>query len=47
MIIQLAFLDLAAKACPKHAEGTFFALLMSVYNLGVQGSQVTGAISTT
>ena len=42
MIIQLAFLDLAAKACPKHAEGTFFALLMSVYNLGVQGSQVTG-----
>ena len=42
MIIQLAFLDLAAKACPKHAEGTFFALLMSVYNLGTQGSQVTG-----
>jgi len=42
MIIQLAFLDLAAKACPRHAEGTFFALLMSVYNLGVQGSQVTG-----
>jgi predicted MFS family arabinose efflux permease len=42
MITQLAFLDLAAKACPRHAEGTFFALLMSVYNLGVQGSQVTG-----
>jgi MFS family permease len=42
MITQLAFLDLAAKACPKHAEGTFFALLMSVYNLGAQGSQVTG-----
>src|SRR4029079_17241518 len=42
MITQLAFLYLAAKACPKHAEGTFFALLMSVYNLGVQGSQVTG-----
>src|SRR6266446_1099899 len=40
MITQLAFLDLAAKACPKHAEGTFFALLMSVYNLGVQVSQV-------
>jgi MFS family permease len=44
MITQLAFLDLAAKACPKHAEGTFFALLMSVYNLGVQGSQVTGGL---
>lgn len=42
MITQLALLDLAAKACPRHAEGTFFALLMSVYNLGVQGSQVTG-----
>jgi MFS family permease len=42
MITQLALLDLAAKACPKHAEGTFFALLMSVYNLGTQGSQVTG-----
>src|SRR5437867_728387 len=42
MIVQLAFLDLAAKACPKHAEGTFFALLMSVYNFGVQGSQVAG-----
>ncbi|MBM3219926.1 MAG: folate/biopterin family MFS transporter [Candidatus Rokubacteria bacterium] len=43
MIIQLAFLDLAAKACPENAEGTFFALLMSVYNLGVQGSQITGS----
>jgi MFS family permease len=42
MMTQLAFLDLAAKACPKHAEGTFFALLMSIYNLGAQGSQVTG-----
>jgi len=42
MLTQLAFLDLSAKACPKHAEGTFFALLMSVYNLGAQGSQVFG-----
>lgn len=42
MIIQLTFLDLAAKACPKQAEGTFFALLMSVYNGGVQVSQITG-----
>src|SRR6266404_3934877 len=42
MITQLVFLDLAAKACPRHAEGTFFALLMSVYNLGTQGSQVFG-----
>ena len=28
MIMQLAFLDLAAKACPPHVEATFFALLM-------------------
>jgi MFS family permease len=42
MITQLAFLDLAAKACPKLVEATFFALLMSVYNGGVQGSQVVG-----
>jgi MFS family permease len=42
MVTQLAFLDLAAKACPRRVEGTFFALLMSVYNLGTQGSQVAG-----
>ncbi len=42
MIIQLTFLDLAAKACPKQAEATFFALLMSVYNGGVQVSQIAG-----
>jgi predicted MFS family arabinose efflux permease len=42
MLTTLAFLDLAAKACPRHVEGTFFALLMSVYNLGQQGSQWAG-----
>jgi MFS family permease len=42
MIAQLAFLELAAKACPRRVEATFFALLMSVYNLGVKGSQITG-----
>jgi MFS family permease len=42
MIAMLAFLDLAAKACPKQAEGTFFALLMSIYNGGVQGSEIIG-----
>jgi MFS family permease len=42
MLTTLAFLDLAAKACPRHVEGTFFALLMSVFNLGQQGSQWTG-----
>ena len=42
MVTTLAFLDLAAKACPPHVEGTFFALLMSVYNAGMQFSQWSG-----
>ena len=33
---------MAARACPAHVECTFFALLMSVYNAGLQGSQWTG-----
>lgn len=44
MFIQLAFLDLAAKACPRHVEATFFALLMSVYNLGTGLAQWTGGL---
>ncbi|HET7876126.1 MAG TPA: MFS transporter [Methylomirabilota bacterium] len=43
MITQLAFLDLAAKACPRRVEATFFALLMSVFNAGIQASQNVGA----
>jgi predicted MFS family arabinose efflux permease len=43
MMAQLAFLDLAAKACPRHGEATFFALLMSVYNGGVKVSQIAGS----
>ena len=43
MITQLALLDLAAKACPRRVEATFFALLMSVFNLGAQLSQNMGA----
>ena len=42
MVTQLAFLDLAAKSCPRHIEATFFALLMSVYNGGAQISQNIG-----
>ena len=42
MMTQLVLLDLAAKSCPPHVEGTFFALLMAVYNGGQQGSQVAG-----
>jgi Na+/melibiose symporter-like transporter len=43
MIINLAFLDLAARACPARVEATFFAALMSVYNLGIQLSENVGA----
>jgi MFS family permease len=42
IFIQLTFLDLAARACPKQAEATFFALLMSIYNGSAQLSQITG-----
>jgi predicted MFS family arabinose efflux permease len=42
MLTQLAFLDLAAKACPSRVEATFFALLMAVFNGGTQSSQVVG-----
>ena len=42
MLLQLSLLDLAAKACPKRAEGTFFALLMSVYNGSTQLSTNAG-----
>jgi Na+/melibiose symporter-like transporter len=43
MVINLAFLDLAAKACPPRVEATFFAALMSVYNLGAQLAENVGA----
>jgi predicted MFS family arabinose efflux permease len=43
MITTLAFLDLAAKACPSRVEATFFALLMSVFNIGTQAGQNVGA----
>jgi len=42
MVTQLAFLDLAAKSCPRHVEATFFALFASVYNVGTQASQNVG-----
>lgn len=41
-IALLATLDLAARAVPTHAEGTFFAALMSVMNLGTTGGQWLG-----
>lgn len=42
MVAVLATLDLAARAVPTHAEGTFFAALMSVNNLGTSGAEWLG-----
>lgn len=42
MIALLATLDLAARAIPAHAEGTFFAALMSVNNLAATGAEWLG-----
>ena len=44
MVALLATLDLAARAVPLHAEGTFFAALMSVNNLGTTGSTWVGGL---
>ena len=41
-VALLATLDLAARAVPRHAEGTFFAALMSVSNLGSTGAEWVG-----
>jgi MFS family permease len=42
MIASLATFDLAARSCPDKAEGTFFAALMSLANIGTAGSQFLG-----
>jgi MFS family permease len=44
MITQLAFLDLAARVCPRRVEATVFAALMSVYNGGEKISEIIGAM---
>jgi predicted MFS family arabinose efflux permease len=41
-IAMLATLDLAVRVVPLHAEGTFFAALMSVSNLGTTGGEWLG-----
>jgi predicted MFS family arabinose efflux permease len=42
MVALLATLDLAARAVPERAEGTYFAALMAVSNLGSTGSVWVG-----
>jgi predicted MFS family arabinose efflux permease len=41
-ITHLTVLDLAARSCPAHAEGTVFALLMSSLNVGRTGAITLG-----
>ena len=41
-ITHLTVLDLAARSCPSHAEGTVFALLMSSLNVGRTGATFLG-----
>ena len=43
-IATLAFMELAAKAAPRHVEATFFALLMAVYNAGARLSGIVGGL---
>ena len=40
--VTLAMMNLAAVICPKYSEGTVFAALMSVWNLGNMGSSAFG-----
>ena len=42
MIASLATFDLAARSCPDKAEGTFFAALMSIANIGTADSAFVG-----
>ena len=42
MVASLATYDLAARSCPDRAEGTFFAALMSIANIGTTGSALVG-----
>jgi predicted MFS family arabinose efflux permease len=42
MLLHLSVMDLAARSCPRGAEGTFFALLMSLSNASTQLSTNAG-----
>lgn len=42
-VSMLTILNLAAGACPKRVEALTFAVLMSAYNLSMQGSSIVGA----
>jgi len=43
MIATLGILELAARLCPAGAEGTAYALLVSIYNLAGKPAAIIGA----
>ncbi|MFC1521659.1 MFS transporter [Elusimicrobiota bacterium] len=43
VIMRLSLMDVLAKACPRHAEATAFALFMSVFSLAAWTSNALGA----
>lgn len=43
VIFRLAWMDLAAKACPDGAEATVFAAYMAVFNIAASASNTLGA----
>lgn len=43
MFVRLTILDLVAQVCPRHVEGTFFALLMAIFVSGRQLSLMLGS----
>lgn len=44
VVFRLALMDLAAQACPRHAEATAFAVFMSVFNLAAWASNTVGGM---
>ena len=42
VIFRLAWMDLAARACPKGAEATAFAAFMAVFNIAAAASNGVG-----
>lgn len=43
LVLRLSLMDLAAQHCPKHLEGTAFALYMAAFNVAASASNTLGA----
>jgi hypothetical protein len=44
VVFRLAWMDLAARACPKGAEATAFAAFMAVFNIAAAASNGVGGM---